>query len=418
MSAPTATAREAASWVAARLRESGFRSLFAGGCVRDRLLGLEPADYDVATDATPEQVRRVFPRAIGVGEAFGVMLVVHGGRPVEVATFRSDDSYADGRRPQGVRFTDDREDALRRDFTINGLFEDPSTGTVIDHVGGRADLDARTLRAIGDADARMAEDRLRSLRAARFAARFAMAVDPATERAVRAVAHDLGAVSRERIGNELRRMLSHPTRARAVELVESLGLAPACLDEPAAACSTARIAALPPGAAFATALAAWMLGRAVEGRAAATVPGTPPAADASPARQRRWRDALMLSNDESDALAAAIALRTRIPAEWPAGDTACRKRLAAAPGFGPAMELLRAEGWPGAAGVDAALPALVAEELAPTPFVTGDDLVALGQAPGPAFRPLLNRAYDAQLNGEVRDRDAALRAVRGWLGLP
>ena len=417
MSAPAATAREAASWVAARLQESGFRALFAGGCVRDRLMGLEPADYDVATDAQPEQVRRVFPRAIGVGEAFGVMLVVHAGRPVEVATFRSDDSYVDGRRPQGVRFTDDREDALRRDFTINGLFEDPVTGQVIDHVGGRADLAARVLRAIGDADARMAEDRLRSLRAARFAARFALAVDPATERAVRAVAHDLGAVSRERIGNELRRMLSHATRARAVELVESLGLAPACLGEPAVPCSTARLAALPPGAAFATALAAWMLGRDPDGRAAVTVPGTPPVADASPARQRRWRDALMLSNDECDALAEALALRTRVPAEWPAGDAARRKRLAAAPGFGPAMELLRAEGWPGAAAVDAALPALAAEGLAPPPFISGDDLVALGQAPGPAFRPLLNRAYDAQLNGEFPDRGAALRAVRAWLGL-
>ena len=138
MSAPTATAREAASWVAARLVEAGFRALFAGGCVRDRLLGLEPADYDVATDATPEQVRRVFPRAIGVGESFGVMLVRHGGRSVEVATFRADGSYADERRPDGVRFTDDREDALRRDFTVNGLFEDPETGAVIDHEIGRA----------------------------------------------------------------------------------------------------------------------------------------------------------------------------------------------------------------------------------------------------------------------------------------
>jgi hypothetical protein len=116
-------------------------------------------------------------------------------------------------------------------------------------------------------------------------------------------------------------------------------------------------------------------------------------------------------------MAAALALRTRIPAEWPAGDAACRKRLAAAPGFGAAMELLRAEGWPGAAAVDAALPALAAEGLAPAPFVTGDDLVALGQAPGPAFRPLLNRAYDAQLNGTFADRGAALRAVRAWLGL-
>jgi len=139
--------REAAAWVARRLREAGFRALFAGGCVRDTLLGHEAADYDVATDASPDEVRRVFPRAIGVGESFGVMLVRHGGRSVEVATFRADGSYADGRRPEGVRFTDDREDALRRDFTVNGMFEDPETGEVIDHVGGRADLAAGVLRS-------------------------------------------------------------------------------------------------------------------------------------------------------------------------------------------------------------------------------------------------------------------------------
>ena len=397
--------REAAAWVARRLREAGFRALFAGGCVRDTLLGHEAADYDVATDASPDEVRRVFPRAIGVGESFGVMLVRHGGRSVEVATFRADGSYADGRRPEGVRFTDDREDALRRDFTVNGMFEDPETGEVIDHVGGRADLEARILRAIGDAAARMQEDRLRTLRAARFAARFGLSIDPATEEAVRRFAGDLAAVSRERIGNEVRRMLAHPSRARAVELVDRLGLAPSVLLEPAGAAATDRslLAALPAGAGLEESLAAWMLGR----------PGAGGMRDAGAARQRAWREALVLSNGESDLLAAILLNHDRIPARWPGGDSAARKRLAASPGFRGALALLAGAGHPVAAAVAADLPALEAEGLAPAPFVTGDDLVAMGMRPGPAFRPLLDRLYDLQLNGAVRDRTAALDAARG-----
>ena len=398
---PPVTPRAAATWVARRLREAGYRALFAGGCVRDALLGLEPADHDVATDADPEAVRRVFPRAIGVGEAFGVMLVRHGGRTVEVATFRADGNYADGRRPDAVRFSDDREDALRRDFTVNGLFEDPETGEVIDHVGGRADLAAGVLRAIGDPDARLAEDRLRALRAVRFAARFSLAVDPATEAAVRRVAHDLRAVSRERIGNELRRMLAHPTRAEAVRLVERLGLARSVLGENGGPTDLSLLSGLPAGASVEESLAAWMLGR--------------PPSDGSPVRQARWRDALVLSNSESDGLAAILRMRPRIAAEWKGADAAGRKRMAAAPGFEGALVLLQVEGRPEAADAARDLPALRAAGLAPPPFVTGDDLVALGMRPGPSFRPLLDRAYDLQLNGVVADREAALAAVRTWL---
>lgn len=399
--------REAAAWVARRLREAGFRALFAGGCVRDTLLGLEASDYDVATDASPDEVRRVFPRAIGVGESFGVMLVRHGGRSVEVATFRADGSYADGRRPEGVRFTDDREDALRRDFTVNGMFEDPETGEVIDHVGGRADLEARILRAIGDPAARMREDRLRTLRAARFAARFGLAIEPATEEAVRRFAGDLAAVSRERIGNEVRRMLAHPSRARAVELVDRLGLASSVLLEPAGAAATdlSLVAALPPGAGLEESLAAWMLGR----------PGADGVREAGAARQRAWREALVLSNGESDLLAAILANHERLPARWPAGDVAARKRLASSPGFRGALALLAGGGHPVAATVQDELPALEAQGLAPAPLVTGDDLVAIGLAPGPAFRPLLDRAYDEQLNGRIVDRAQALGALRGWI---
>jgi poly(A) polymerase len=386
--------------VARKLREAGHRSLFAGGCVRDSILGLEAADFDVATSAIPAEIRQIFPRAMGVGESFGVMLVRHGGRSIEVATFRADGVYVDGRRPDAVRFSDDREDAARRDFTINGLFEDPETGEIIDHVGGRADLAAGILRAIGSADDRLHEDRLRALRAARFAARFALTIDPGTEAAVRRIAHDLTGVSRERIGNEVRRMLLHSSRARAVDLIESLGLAPSVLGESAPAGDHALLRALPVTAGFAESLAAWMLGRL--------------ASDTSPARQRRWREALILSNEESDLLAAILSLRPRIAGTWVGGDRAVRKRLAAAPGFAGAMAILRAEHHPVVAAVDADLPALRAEGIQPAPMVTGDDLVAMGMSPGPAFRPMLDRAYDLQLNGGFSDRDAALAVVREW----
>ena len=323
--------------------------------------------------------------------------------------------YTDGRRPDAVRFSDDREDALRRDFTINGMFEDPETGEIVDHVGGRADLEAGILRAIGTPEDRLREDRLRALRAARFAARFSLAIDSATEAAVRRFAPDLAAVSRERIGNEVRRMLAHPTRARAVELVESLGLGVSVLAERAERVDHARVAGLAPGAGVEEALAAWMLGRSTAAADAPSCAGDRPHADVSPARQRRWRDALVLSNDESDGVAAILAMRPRIIERWPGGDAAARKRMASGPGFAGALAVLRAEGNPVVTTVDGDLPALRAQGLAPTPFVTGDDLVAMGMRPGPEFRPTLDRAYDLQLNGALPDRDAALAAVRGWL---
>jgi len=197
-------------------------------------------------------------------------------------------------------------------------------------------------------------------------------------------------------------MLMHPSRARAVELIETLGLGAAVLGERADSCDYALLAALPSAAGVEESLAAWMLVR---------LP-----ADISPARQRRWREALILSNDESDMLAAILAIRPRIVGTWVDGDRALRKRLAAAPGFAGAMAILRAERHPVAVTVDADLPGLRAEGIQPAPFVTGDDLVAMGMRPGPAFRPMLDRAYDMQLNGGFSGRDTALASVREWLG--
>ncbi len=223
--------RAFATEVVARLRAAGFRALWAGGCVRDLILGREPADYDVAADATPEQVMGLFRRTIPVGVSFGVVRVLGpaGAGEVEVATFRSDGEYRDGRRPESVRFGDARLDAERRDFTINGMFLDPATGEVHDFVGGRADLDARVLRAIGDPAARFAEDKLRLLRAVRFAARFGLEIEATTRASVVAMADQVRVVAAERIAHELRRMLVHPSRSRAMDLAMETGLIAAVL---------------------------------------------------------------------------------------------------------------------------------------------------------------------------------------------
>ena len=225
--------RDFALEIVKRLRQAGYEALWAGGCVRDLILGQTPADYDVATAATPEQVMAALPyRAITVGISFGVVRVRHSrfeGVEVEVATFRSDGAYVDGRRPESVVFGSAELDAARRDFTINGMFMDPLSGEVIDFVGGQTDLKNHVLRAIGDPTARLSEDRLRSLRAIRLAARFQLQIEPATRTALRAMAGLITGVSVERIAQELRRMLVHPSRAKAMNLALETGLVAAIL---------------------------------------------------------------------------------------------------------------------------------------------------------------------------------------------
>src|SRR5688572_30028855 len=217
--------RQDALAVVQRLRGAGHVAYFAGGCVRDLLLGLEPKDYDVATDAPPDRVRELFKRTQAVGQAFGVILVRVGRSQVEVATFRAEGKYLDGRRPSEVRFTTAEEDAKRRDFTINGLFLDPVTDEVIDYVGGQEDLKNNVLRAIGDPRVRFEEDYLRLLRAVRFVARFNMNLDPETAKAIRAGAANLKAISPERVADELRLMLTPATRKVAWPNLENYGLA-------------------------------------------------------------------------------------------------------------------------------------------------------------------------------------------------
>lgn len=397
---PPLPAREAAARIASRLVASGCTAYFAGGCVRDRLLGLEPADYDVATDATPARIAQIFPGARGVGESFGVMLVRSGGRTVEVATFRSDGRYLDGRRPESVDFGTAEQDARRRDFTINGLFEDPESGRIVDFVGGVEDLQKRLLRAIGSPDQRFQEDRLRVLRAVRFAARFDLTWDPATQAAVRRHAGDLMGVSRERVGQEVRRMLSHPSRGRSVAEVESMGLAAAVLMEPEGTLEGRRVASLPPAVPLAAALAAWQLDRAL------------PAREPEGVRCERWTRALVLSNAESRLLLETLEIHAALEDRWDAWDLAARKRSAAREGFPAALLLRRAEAPEAAEVVATAFERFRQEGLAPPPLVTGDHLIALGMRPGPAFRGILDALYDRQLRGELTNPGDALQAAR------
>src|SRR5208337_927979 len=256
-------AKQHAAEIVRQLRERGHQAYFAGGCVRDLLLGREPADYDVATSATPQQVMQIFPQTFAVGEQFGVVLVpetVSNGQScvvaelrsagtgqspvttrflarhvVEVATFRSDVGYSDGRHPDEVRFTKDpREDVERRDFTINGMLLDPVTNEVLDFVGGRDDLKARIIRAIGDPERRFAEDKLRMLRAVRFAARFDYQIDPKTLEAIQKLAPKINQVSAERVREELTRMLTEGQASRAFKLLDTTALLPEVLPEIAA----------------------------------------------------------------------------------------------------------------------------------------------------------------------------------------
>ncbi|MDH3592890.1 MAG: CCA tRNA nucleotidyltransferase [Planctomycetota bacterium] len=228
------TLRTRARAVAARLRGAGHEALFAGGCVRDRLRGETPQDFDIATSATPVEVQALFPRTVPVGAAFGVVIVMHEDDSFEVATFREDVGIADGRHPAHVRFADAEADAKRRDFTVNGMFEDPETGDVRDYVGGRRDLKARVIRTIGDPSARFREDYLRLLRAVRFATVLGFRIEPATRRAVRAHADGIEHVSAERIRDELTKILCSGRGGRGLGLLKETGLLDRILPEVAA----------------------------------------------------------------------------------------------------------------------------------------------------------------------------------------
>ncbi len=410
-------ARQAAVQIVRALVERGHEAYFAGGCVRDELLGVDPEDYDVATDATPDDVRAVFRSVSEVGASFGVMLVREQKQTIEVATFRTEGAYSDNRRPDSVAYADAPSDARRRDFTINAMFLDPLAGAgeragrrvegrVIDHVGGLDDLEAGVVRAVGDPNERLAEDHLRALRAVRFAARFGFRIEPATAEAVRAHAAELTGVSEERVGDEIRRMLAHPARTTAIDHLEALGLDAPALGDGLPAGGTAWVDG---SATLAGALAGWAAGRLEA--SGARGPGWDDGAIDRVVRA--WRSALCLSNDERDALCGALGGAGVLATGFLGAGAARQKRWASAPWFADAMGLLasRGVGSPEAVRERVGVLAATPGGLAPRAFVDGRDLIAIGFPPGPEMGRALERLYDMQLENAVADRPGALEAA-------
>jgi len=408
-------ARRFAVEVVSRLRSAGHEALWAGGCVRDELLGRIPVDYDVATAARPEEVRRVFGhgRTLAVGAAFGVITVLgpKGAGQIEVATFRTDAAYTDGRHPAGVTFSTAAEDARRRDFTINGLFLDPLTGEVHDHVGGRADLAAGVVRAIGVPALRFGEDHLRMLRAVRFAAAFGFALDGETRAAIERMTHLVTTVSPERIAEELRGMVSRPGRRRALELLAETGLAKEVLPEvaPGGDLGPAADRAWAAAAAIVDALDEPSLASALAALFGAEGPGAAPL--------RRAAARLRLANRETKLATWLLEAVTAVGGVGTAGRqwSEVQPWLAHEDAFLLA-DLLRARSDRGLG--DAATAAWVSgqvtrprAELDPPPLVTGADLIAAGVATGPQMGATLARLRALQLDGAITTRAEALARV-------
>ena len=395
--------RDFAMEVVRKLRGAGYEALWAGGCVRDLLLDRVPKDYDVATSAQPGEIRTLFGhrRTLAIGAAYGVITVKgrRGAGQVEVATFRSDDEYDDGRHPRSVRFCDAREDALRRDFTINGLFYDPIGEEVVDYVGGRDDLKRQVIRAIGDPVQRFTEDKLRLLRAVRFATVLEFAIDPPTLEAIGRMAGQIHVVSPERITAEVRRILIDPHRSRGVRLLLETGLAEEILPEVVVREGSSRehrLAVLDqlPQATFPRSLAMLFFGR-VEPDEALEI-------------GKRWR----MSNRDIDRvvwlLAHYEALSGARSKRWSAV-----QRIFIAEGIEDLLAIREAEARSGGGDAEEVAwcrgqLARPSAELDPPPLATGDDLVRHGISPSPAYRWLLERLRDAQLDGQIGDRQQAL----------
>lgn len=430
--------KSAATDIARRLQEAGHTAYFAGGCVRDELIGLDPHDYDIATSAKPDEVQKLFPHTQAVGAHFGVILVMEHGRAFEVATFRSDHEYIDGRRPEMVTFSTPEEDAARRDFTINGMFHDPVADKFIDFVGGREDLKSQTLRAIGDPVARFREDKLRLLRAIRFAARFGHDIDPATWEALRAHAADIHAVSVERIREELVKILAHPSRVRGFDLLDQSGLLKEILPEIEAlkGCeqpaqfhpegdvfvhTRAMLELLPPDAPANLALS--VLFHDI---------GKPPTfryhADedrirfsghdrVGAAMTEKLMERLRFSRHDIDRVTEAVR-QHMVFKDVQNMRTAKLKRFMAREGFDEELELHRVDCQSSHGALDnydflkTKAEEFANEPLIPPPLLTGHDLMALGWKPGPHFGQVLESIQTAQLEGTLATIEEAIAWVK------
>ncbi|MFZ1130913.1 MAG: CCA tRNA nucleotidyltransferase [Terriglobales bacterium] len=481
-------AKQLATEIVRTLRQRGHQAYFAGGCVRDLLLGREPADYDVATDATPPQVMRIFPQTFAVGEQFGVVLVpfhtdatkdtkehegdepartdsfegralpgAMGGslkqrylslptslqKSVEVATFRSDVGYSDGRHPDHVRFTKDpRQDVERRDFTINGMMLDPETNKVLDFVGGREDLKAGIIRAIGDPSRRLAEDKLRMLRAVRFAARFDYQIEPATMAAIQKFAPQIQQVSRERVREELTKMLTEGRARQAFELLDTTGLLLEVLPEIAAMKAVGQSPQHhPEGDVFVHTL---LLLEKLPAGCSKTLAwgallhdvGKPPTFRIAPDRIRfdghvdvgvkmaaEVCRRLRFSNHETGQILALIDNHMRFGDVQRMKQSTLKKflRLSA---FDEHLELHRLDCLSSHGNLDSyeysreQLRSIPPEAIRPTPLITGRDLIAAGYQPGPRFKEILTAIEDAQLEGRITSHDAALKLLARQFPLP
>lgn len=441
------TERDFAVDVVRQLRAAGYEALWAGGCVRDELLGLTPKDYDVATSALPEQVRKLFRRTVAVGASFGVIEVLgprtdNGPLKVQVATFRTDGSYSDGRHPDAVVFSSAREDALRRDFTINGMFFDPLDQQLIDYVGGQLDLQARVLRAIGDPLTRFAEDKLRLLRAVRIATRFDLTIEPATAAAIRAMGWQItvpppepAGVSAERIAEELRRLLVDPRRARGLNLFHELGLAAAILPE------VLPMKGLPQGPPSAPTGDLWdhtlrvldLLGPRpsfpLTFAALLHDVGKPRTVGRTPDRYtfyyhehvgRRLAEAiclrLKLSNSERERVAWLVE-KHQFLCDARQMRTSKLKMMLVHPGIADLLALHRADAQASGKSTEHVdyceflLRDWSADDLNPPPLLSGHDLTRHGLEPGPQYKRLLDAVREAQLEGTVTTPRQALELV-------
>ncbi len=444
--------KEFATSIVRALRQNVFQAFLVGGCVRDLLLGREPKDYDVATNATPEQVMSIFPETYAVGVQFGVVLVPasDGERAndganlaprsvneVEVATFRSDIGYTDGRHPDQVRFSQDpREDVARRDFTINGMLLDPISGEVLDFVGGQKDLAAGIVRAIGEPERRFAEDKLRMLRAVRFAARFEYTIESETFAAIQELVGSIHVVSRERVRDELTRMLTEEHPRRAFELLDESGLLNEVLPEITAMKGVAQPPQFhPEGDVFAHTL---LLLDYLPQPCSPTLAwgallhdvGKPATFRVAPDRIR-FDDhvnvgvklaenicrRLRFSSGDTEQILALVDNHMRFSHATRMNQSTLKKFLRM-PGFDEHLALHRADSLASHGNLSTyefvkdKLNEIPAEVMRPAPLVTGDDLIAFGHSPGPKFRKILDAVEDGQLEGRLGSREAALEFVQ------
>jgi poly(A) polymerase len=429
--------REEATAIVRRLQHAGHQAVFAGGSVRDSLLGVEPKDFDVATSATPDQVEALFERTIPIGRQFGILLVASGDHHFEVATFRKDEGYEDGRRPVAVTFTDIESDARRRDFTINAMFEDPIEGRILDFVGGRADLDARVLRAVGVPSERFAEDSLRLLRGVRFSARFGFDLEPGTLAAMKANAAMITRVSAERIGDEIVRMLTEGRARRAFELLDDTGLLEKVLPEITAmkGCEQSPenhpegdvfvhtltcLSHLEAGCTETLALGV-LLHDVAKPACAATTPDGRRTFHGHTRDGARMSEAILRRLRRSNATAGRVAFLVDQHLRHCSAQSmrpSTLKRFLRQDGIDELMALARIDALSSSGDLGhwefcrKALEELSAEQIRPEPLLRGGDLIELGIAKGPMFRTILTAVEDAQLEGAIASREAAIDFVR------